>query len=149
MIIDLARDRHAKDDKQYDIVVVGTGPAGTTIVNELIRLSPKLRICVLESGKIKSESFSSELKQVLSNKLRIKDHSRERQLGGTSATWHGLSSPFETICVKGREWLDNDRWPIDMGELNNYYGQAAKRYRFPELDIFGLMHEKEKMASEW
>ncbi|RPJ87217.1 MAG: hypothetical protein EHM18_02265, partial [Acidobacteria bacterium] len=50
MIID-ANELDDGASLSYDLCIIGSGPAGTTIANELRR--SKLRVCVLESGQFK------------------------------------------------------------------------------------------------
>ena len=120
---------------EYDLCVVGTGPAGTTLVNELA--GSGLEICVLESGRRVPTAYGDRLRRVVSDGIRIKDYSRERVLGGASTTWAGLSSPLDPIDLAPRPWAESPGWPIDGAELGALYAEAAQRYRFPPLASFG------------
>ncbi|HZJ71425.1 MAG TPA: FAD-dependent monooxygenase, partial [Planctomycetota bacterium] len=79
MILDLA-ESDAPELPEYDVCVVGTGPAGATLASELA--GSGLRLCVLESGRRRPTARGDALKQVASEGIRIKDWSRERVLGG-------------------------------------------------------------------
>jgi choline dehydrogenase-like flavoprotein len=92
----------AADLGEYDLCVVGTGPAGTTVVNELAGAG--LRICVLESGRRAPTPYGDRLRRVVSDGITIKEDSRERTLGGASTTWAGLSSPLDAIDLAPRAW---------------------------------------------
>ena len=118
----------------YDLVVIGTGPAGTTVVNELA--GKGLSICVLESGRLKPNRHGDELRRVESEGIHIKDYSRERVLGGASTTWAGLSSPLDPEDMLPRPWLEHSGWPLEREELLPYWAGAAERYRFPPLSYF-------------
>lgn len=81
-----------------------------------------LKVCVLESGTDKRSNFADGLKEVESERLLIKDNSRERIVGGAGTVWGGLSAPLDTI--------DLEQWPIQGEEIARYVEEAS-RYRFP------------------
>ncbi len=113
----------------YDICIIGTGPAGIVVCAEL--LSANLRICMLESGDLQKTVRGNQLRTVVSAGIAIKEYSRERLIGGTSATWAGLSAPLDEIDMSHRSFLKVPGWPISRNELVPYWEQAALRYRFP------------------
>jgi len=129
MILDLSTDA-APTNSDFDLVVVGTGPAGSVVVAELLKLAPTLKICVLESGRRRPWAFADRLRKAPFEGIRIKPHSRERVLGGASTTWSGLSSPMDPIELESRPWLEVPGWPLDRAALDPYYAAAAARYRF-------------------
>lgn len=133
MIRDLERDPlDALPD--YDICIVGSGPAGVTVAAELA--GSGLRVCILESGKRKPTRHGDELRRVTSEGIFVKDYSRERALGGASTTWAGLSSPFDPVDFERRDYVSWSGWPITRDELMPFYAEAGERYRFPKLEFF-------------
>lgn len=134
MIIDLGK---AKIDPLpvYDLCIVGSGPAGLTVANELA--TSGLRLCVLESGQLKFTKHGDVLRQVKSEGIRIKDYSRERVLGGASTTWSGLASPLDPIDFQSRPFLRHSGWPISREDLLPYYEKATQDYGFASLKLFG------------
>ncbi len=123
------------DPPPYDLCIVGSGPSGATVANEL--KTSGLRVCVLESGLARPTRRGDRLRRVISDGLTIKDYSRERVLGGSSTTWAGLSSPLDEVDLEPRPFLDHSGWPIRRDELLPFYEEAAARYRFPALERFG------------
>jgi choline dehydrogenase-like flavoprotein len=118
----------------YDVCVIGSGPAGATIANELSDMG--MRLCVLESGRLWPTPLGHRLQRVQSEGIAIRENSRERVFGGTSTTWTGTSAPLDAIDLAPRPWLRHSGWPISDIELREYYEEAALRYRFPSLDHF-------------
>lgn len=132
MIRDLAA--HDGPLPEYDVCIVGSGPAGTTVAAELA--DSGLRVAVLESGTQRTSARGDRLRRVDSVGITIKDYSRERVLGGASSTWAGLSSPLDPIDFDERPWLGAPGWPITRAELDADYEAAAARYRFPPRACF-------------
>lgn len=113
-------------ENMYDICIIGSGPAGMTLCNELVNSGKK--ICMVESGYKKKNDHNDALREVVSEgEIKIKNHSRERIVGGTSTTWYGLSAPMDPI--------DMERWPVDHEELRKYYRKTVK-YGFPKYEDF-------------
>lgn len=133
MIADLGEAKESPLD-DYDLVVVGTGPAGVTLAREL--LSAGLKVCVLESGRLRHSRHADELRRTSSDGIHLKLPSRERILGGASTTWAGLSSPLDEIDLAPRPFLAQSGWLIQREELMSLYAEAASRYRFPTLSLF-------------
>ncbi len=134
MIVDLA-ERAPPDLPEYDVCIVGTGPAGATLARELA--GGHLRVCVLESGRRRATPRGDALRATESAGIHVKDWSRERVLGGASTTWAGLSSPLDPIDMAPRPWIGSPGWPIARAEMLALYGEAARRYRFPSAEAFG------------
>jgi len=123
-----------KNNALYDVCIIGSGPAGATLAN--ILAESELRVCVLESGEFKPHDFYDALRDVDSEGIYIKPYSRERVVGGASTTWSALSSPLDHIDFKKRSWVKYSGWPIGLKELEPYYREASKRFRFPSFDHF-------------
>ncbi|MFN0205220.1 MAG: FAD-dependent oxidoreductase [Planctomycetota bacterium] len=150
MIVDLATATTPAPD--YDVCIVGSGPAGMTAARELSEAP--LRICVLESGRLKTTELGDRLRKVKSDGIVIKDYSRERVLGGASTTWAGLSSPLDEIDMNDRPYLQHSGWPIRRSELFEYYAIAAERYRFPtaaefESGGFDTLRAQSQLQPRW
>ncbi len=137
---------------EYDLCIVGSGPAGATVAAELAASMSSLRICVLESGLRKTTKRGDALRHVESEGIYIKEYSRERVLGGASTTWAGLSSPLDVIDMAPRPWLDHPGWPISREELLVDWQAATERYRFaPEalFQDFAKLRERGALQPKW
>lgn len=149
MITDLDTRASSEEPLDYDLVVVGTGPAGTTLVRELV--GKGLRIAVLESGRKRPTSRGDRLRRTESTGIFVKEYSRERVLGGASTTWAGLSAPMDTVDLSPRAHVPDSGWPIEATELEGFYRDAT-RYRFPELEAFesfGDLRAKGDLQPGW
>lgn len=152
MIIDLDNDERS-ELPEYDLCIVGSGPAGATVAAELAGLD-SIRVCVLESGQLTTTRRGDELRRVESEGIHIKEYSRERVLGGASTTWAGLAAPLDRIDFAEREWVEHSGWPIAREELLPYWREAAERYRFPAEKAFsesgfGALRAKGAMQPSW
>lgn len=151
MILDLA-ETDAPELPEYDLCVVGTGPAGATVATELA--ASGLRVCVLESGRKRPTPRGDALREVQSEGLLVKDWSRERVLGGASTTWAGLSSPLDPIDWAPRPWVGSPGWPLAREEILALYEEASRRYRFPDAAAFGptgfaQLRERGELQPKW
>src|SRR5574339_149321 len=120
---------------EYDVCIVGSGPAGMTLAVELA--DSGLRVAVLESGRLKPSAPADALRALKSEGIGIKEWSRERVFGGTSTTWAGLSSPLDPVDFSARPFLRLPGWPIGRETLAPYWERAARRYRFAPLRLYG------------
>ncbi|MEO0650715.1 MAG: GMC family oxidoreductase [Planctomycetota bacterium] len=134
MIADLSQTDRT-ELPSYDVVIVGSGPAGGTIASELS--DSGLRVCVLESGRAKTTRFADGLKEVEFAELPIKEYSRERVLGGASTTWAGLSAPLDRIDLEARPWIGGAGWPLGLDDLQCAWEQAGERFGFPRVRDLG------------
>lgn len=114
-------------EMEYDVCIVGSGPAGMVLCAELLSRGVK-KICVLESGTFKRGGPADELKKVYTDGLKIRPDSRERVFGGTSDTWTGQYAVLDEHDIVN--------WPISYKEMARYYQQAAEGYGLPPLNDF-------------
>ena len=119
----------------YDICIVGSGPAGLTLANELA--SSGKRIAVIESGEVGKTPYADALREVKNTgEIFIRPSSRERVLGGASTTWSSLSAPLDQIDLENRPYLSHSTgWPLTLSDLKPYYRRTTQ-YGFPSLESF-------------
>ena len=89
-----------------DVCIVGSGPAGGTIVRELA--SSNLRVILLESGGLDIQTSADALNEIENVGMpRGLDQSlaRNRVLGGTSYLWGGRCVGLDEIDYQQRAWV--------------------------------------------
>lgn len=107
----------------YDICIIGAGPAGISIAREFANSSTK--VVVLESGGLWLEDDIEAL-----NTLIVTGHdyppvgSRLRLFGGAANHWGGHCAPMTEGSLRKRDWIEYSGWPFGIEELNPYYERA-------------------------
>lgn len=158
MILDgrLADDMPGTD---YDIVIIGAGPAGITLALELEATG--LRIALLESGGEGYDDATQSLNdgRLLGNDVYELASSRLRFLGGTSNHWGGQCTPLDRIDFE-RSPPGFSGWPMAYDAMVPYWQRAhvyceVGAYRYdahelgpndPEQWLFGGVDEIESVV---
>lgn len=109
----------------FDIVIVGSGPAGLAIAMEF--LSTSLNIAVLESGGEGYDEATDALNEFDSVGHVRAPHNAvgRRGFGGSSALWTGRCGQLDAIDYHARPWIPFSGWPIDAESLEQFYLRAA------------------------
>jgi choline dehydrogenase-like flavoprotein len=131
---------HVPDDSlQFDVCIVGSGPAGITLAREISRAG--LRVCLLESGGYKSGGKIQSLNAGVVDSTHgyreeVLRDGRCRQFGGTANLWNhrirGESAqhiryvPLDEIDFEQRDWLPESGWPFSRREIEAFY-QCARQ----------------------
>jgi len=103
----------------YDVIVVGSGPAGITLAKSLEKSGK--RVLIIETGK---QDFDTDLQDQY-GAMYGRGHFDGshwpghwvRALGGTSLLWQGVCAPLTQRNLAS--------WPIDRVDLDPYYPVAA------------------------
>ncbi len=112
---------------EADICIVGTGPAGATLMRELAGTS--LRVLVVESGETDARSFADSLNEIESiGRPRTLDQTivRNRILGGTSLLWTGRCAYLDEIDYQERAWVPHSGWPIGPADMAPYFARSVE-----------------------
>lgn len=119
-------------DTDYDLVIVGGGPAGITLALELEATG--LRIALLESGGQDYDEATQDLNEgtLLGNSVYELSGSRLRYLGGTSNHWGGQCTPLDRIDFdRGPPGFSG--WPMGYDEMVPYWRRA---HRYCEVGAY-------------
>jgi hypothetical protein len=128
MHIDLEEDKLnlykklKKFNKLYDYIIIGSGPAASVILNNLIKT--KKKVLVVERGDFRKK-ISEKL---ISKNFKIKKDSRVFGVGGTSNTWAQIYSLFSK-----NEMCNNKNiniWPLSHKNLTNWCKKVGPKYKF-------------------
>lgn len=129
---------HPKADlpsqQQYDVCIIGSGPAGTTAAFSLADKGH--RVILLESGTTVPDDDIQALNQIhITGKAFRKGFiNRLRMLGGTSNLWPGRCMPLEPIDFKYRDWVSTTAWPITFSEYAPYLEKATSLLGIPAAE---------------
>ena len=119
------------EDLAPDLCIVGAGPAGITIAQELDRLG--LRVLLLEAGGLDVDPRIQEQSRGESDgyPLHLLHHSRVRAFGGTlrhSRLWDEgwAARPLDAIDFEPRLGRTDVAWPFGLDHLKPFYQRAEK-----------------------
>lgn len=119
----------------HDVIVIGSGIAGSIVAGELVRKS-NCDVLILEaSGTIgktpRSTEFYKGVVSSLSEPHSQPQEHRDLAIGGTSQSWGGGlvmfdHSDFDTRSTEGQKF-----WPISWHMMKPWYSFAAERFGVP------------------
>lgn len=128
MLFDYQNTRKLGD---YDVCVVGGGPAGITVALQLA--SKGRRVALLEGGGLEYKQASQSLYEAEVKGMDLFAAStRLRYLGGTSNHWEGRCRPFERADFETPPRTGLTGWPITFDEFNRYLPPAMRILDIPE-----------------
>lgn len=136
MFLDLKKNKlnlilKLKDfDKLYDYIVIGSGPASSVLINNLVKT--KKKILVLEKGGF-NKNFTKDIK---CDNFQIKKTSRIFGVGGTSNNWSQVYSLFSKSEMHNLK--NKNVWPLSHKELIYWCKKVGPKYKF---DIKNLNSE--------
>lgn len=114
-----------------DVCIIGSGPAGWTIAEEL--RDTGIKVLVLESGGV-LESDVDDREAEIEALNATEDigvplfNGRRRTLGGTpeSIPWGNRCIAFDPIDYRPRSWVPFSGWPFDEAEISPYLDRASR-----------------------
>jgi choline dehydrogenase-like flavoprotein len=115
----------------FDLCIVGAGPAGIAIANELI--GSGIRVCLVESGGYGDEPETQALYQGENvGHSVVMDEGRYRIFGGSATRWGGRCATLDPIDFEARDWIYKSGWPISHDTLSSFYERAKVSGNFLE-----------------
>jgi choline dehydrogenase-like flavoprotein len=122
MIVDASTPEREVFAGDFDVCVIGTGPAGITLARRLARQG--LRIALMEAGDLE---WSPESQDVYEGEIDSEgfdfpplDMPRLRYFGGTSNHWNGLCRELYEADFEPRPHNPMSGWPIGPEALAPY-----------------------------
>jgi choline dehydrogenase-like flavoprotein len=120
---------------EADVCIIGGGPAGLTLAQELI--GTPHRICLIESGGLEPEAASQDLGRLAAGEGNVEpgETAVRRQLGGLAHVWNVLATPegrgvryrgLDPIDLEARPWLPHSGWPFAYAHLASFYARAQQ-----------------------
>ncbi len=128
MYLDLKKKNHSlisnlkKLNNFYDYIIIGTGPAASVLINNLVKTNKK--ILVVERGGLK-KNFGKNLK---SESFKIKKNSRIFGIGGTSNEWSQIYSLLSEHEMQN--FNKNNIWPLSHKDLTYWCKKIHLKYKF-------------------
>ncbi len=118
----------------FDLCIIGAGAAGITIAREF--LSTNLRVCLLESGGIHSDTAVNRLSEIddVGRLPGREGLNRLRFFGGSTNHWGGHCVPLEPDDFEKQDWRAYSGWPYDYNEVRPYYLRAHGVLELGEFD---------------
>ena len=137
MLVDLSKAA-CPPDIEYDLAVIGSGPAGMTIVNRLA--GKNVSVCLIEAGGRDLELRTQRLNPAGDNVWAIVCTTslascRFRLSGGSSNRWGGWLRPLDEIDYERRDWLPGSGWPVSYDSVARYHAEAAQVLNVPSADF--------------
>lgn len=110
----------------YDYIIIGTGPAGSVILENLKKKNVK-KILVIERGNFNEVKYEN----LNTNISLINKNSRAFTVGGSSLDWAQIYSFLEPKEMQNNK--NKSVWPLSHKKLNKYCKLVDKKFGF-ELD---------------
>jgi choline dehydrogenase-like flavoprotein len=146
---------------QFDVCIVGSGPAGITLAREISRSG--FRVALLESGGDKPVEKAQNLntgavESTHGYEEQTLSKGRCRQFGGTSNLWNhkvrgGATDyiryvPLDEIDFERRDWVPESGWPFGRRDLEPFYDLAQRVCGVGQLD-FRAFKAGTKKSQPW
>lgn len=108
----------------FDLAIIGAGPAGITLARELAGRG--LSIALLEAGGM--DPPDAEERALYDGDVTGLPYplaaSRQRFFGGTSNHWGGWCRPLDETDFERRDWMPLSGWPLARESIADFYRRA-------------------------
>lgn len=120
MRVDAGGPGRAAFARDFDVCVIGAGPAGVTLARRLAALGHDVALMEGGGAEISAESQEVYEGEMLGREYWPLDAARLRFLGGSSGHWGGWCRPLDAIDFAAKSWNPMSGWPIDRTALDPY-----------------------------
>ena len=124
----------------YDVCIIGSGPAGAVLGNDLARKG--VRTLIIESGWNIQDTMSDERYRGLDAFHSSGDinyplsATKLRAIGGTSNIWTGRCSRLHPMDFDVNSYTpEGVVWPFSYAEIEPYYERAEQTFRVRGGDL--------------
>ncbi len=120
MPLDAAGTGRGAFARDFDVCVIGSGPAGITLARRLAARG--FDVALMEAGELDWSRASQDIYigANVGQDYYALDESRLRFFGGTSYHWNGLCRGFEAADFQPRAANPLSGWPIGKGDLDPF-----------------------------
>lgn len=132
----------SKYESEYDLCIVGSGPAGIILALEYNRICPNKKILLVEYG-VRGKPMENGLDDSIKNMNPINHHdpyeSTNKGLGGSSATWGGRCVMYNEIDFTDRKIIkEGCTWDKTLLDQIDRFLPIAANYFECGSPIFNL-----------
>jgi 2-polyprenyl-6-methoxyphenol hydroxylase-like FAD-dependent oxidoreductase len=134
MILDANRTDPGVFERAFDVCVVGSGPAGTSLARKLA--SRGHDVVLMEGGDLDITFDSQELYEgeVIGMPYNPMDVARLRYLGGCSNHWGGRCRAQDPFDYEAVSYYPLSGWPITWNDLEAYATETESILDIPSAD---------------
>ena len=130
-----------QDQDQFDVCIIGSGPAGITCALQLEENGK--RVLILEGG---DEEYTKQSQDIYSGTIDGDAYFpladlRLRQFGGTSGHWSGWCRPLGAQDFETKGTNTDVAWPIKKHDLDPYLDKARDILELKRFDSDQLLGE--------
>jgi choline dehydrogenase-like flavoprotein len=130
MILD-AWDHDVRLNREAQVIIVGAGPAGLTLAQELGEVADVL---LIESGGFEASAEIDALNGGKTIGLRYRlEETRTRRIGGSLSLWAGWITPFDAHDFAPHAQVSCGSWPFGFNTLEPYFTKSAHRLNLWDL----------------
>ena len=120
--------------KNYDIIIIGAGICGLTLIDRFLENKFPGKILVIESGSMLSSDPYPNQFEVTSTNLKIKKTSRYFGVGGGSNVWGPLHGLIDKDKINYH--FSNSQFPISYDDYIKYINISSEKFLTPNSSMF-------------